>query len=126
MCTSNSAGIVHFHKNVQKNAVVLAHELGHTLGMDDDSPSCFCPGPSCVMDPCEYNEPKFFVVWSNCSIDALKSNLRRLTCLKLSIDDVVVSLAIYSSAFQLFVFLILFFNIFLILFVFMYRMRITI
>ncbi|KAG5858170.1 snake venom metalloprotease precursor [Bothrops jararaca] len=67
MCDpKESVGIVQDYSPINLVvAVIMAHEMGHNLGMDHDTGSCSCGGYPCIMGPGISDEPsKFF---SNCS-----------------------------------------------------------
>uniref|UniRef100_A0A1L8D666 Snake venom metalloproteinase n=1 Tax=Bothrops atrox TaxID=8725 RepID=A0A1L8D666_BOTAT len=46
-------------------AVIMAHEMGHNLGINHDTGSCSCGGYSCIMAPAISDQPS--KLFSNCS-----------------------------------------------------------
>ncbi|XP_013207430.1 disintegrin and metalloproteinase domain-containing protein 26A-like [Microtus ochrogaster] len=67
-------------------AFIIAHEMGHNLGMLHDDSECTCGRLSCIMAPAKSNSNKF----SNCSYEQLYETITRRTCLY-NIPDEVVS-----------------------------------
>ncbi|RWS20895.1 uncharacterized protein B4U80_07167, partial [Leptotrombidium deliense] len=81
--TQFSGGIIRFENNIELATSLLAHELGHSFGMEHDHIHCACLiNNSCVMqEKISRTENK---VWSNCShkfIDNFKRELS-FTCLR--------------------------------------------
>uniref|UniRef100_W5LMN1 ADAM metallopeptidase domain 28 n=1 Tax=Astyanax mexicanus TaxID=7994 RepID=W5LMN1_ASTMX len=71
-----------FSSNALATGAVLAHELGHNLGMEHDEPTCSCSSAHCIMSAELSNPPpeKF----SNCSVAEYREFLQTtsaLTCL---------------------------------------------
>ncbi|XP_032936937.1 disintegrin and metalloproteinase domain-containing protein 32-like [Catharus ustulatus] len=74
-----AATVALYHGNVtlESFSVLLAQVLGHSLGMSSDSPrGCSCPGRVCIMSPeaLHFRGAKAF---SNCSIRAFETFLKR-------------------------------------------------
>ncbi|XP_065225207.1 disintegrin and metalloproteinase domain-containing protein 9 [Planococcus citri] len=58
---SNTIGVV---------ASTVAHEMGHNLGMEHDTPECSCPTEKCIMSPSSSSSTTT-TEWSSCSIEYL-------------------------------------------------------
>uniref|UniRef100_A0A0C9R7S6 ADAM9 protein n=1 Tax=Fopius arisanus TaxID=64838 RepID=A0A0C9R7S6_9HYME len=70
ICTNDfSGGITHEQLNVELTASLIAHMMGHNLGMEHDSRNCSCPEERCTMSS-EFgiSAPRH---WSSCSKDSL-------------------------------------------------------
>ncbi|KAM3830898.1 coagulation factor X-activating enzyme heavy chain [Vipera latastei] len=67
MCQAyRSVGVVQDHSDINfKTAVIMAHEMGHNLGMSHDRKNCICGGSSCIMSAVLSNQPS--KLFSNCS-----------------------------------------------------------
>uniref|UniRef100_A0A8C4WWG2 Peptidase M12B domain-containing protein n=1 Tax=Eptatretus burgeri TaxID=7764 RepID=A0A8C4WWG2_EPTBU len=80
ICTRTSGGIVTMGE-MQLTAAVMAHELGHNLGMGhDDERWCLCPSlQGCLMAASIRNPPA--TVFSNCSEEDLGVLVKGGTCL---------------------------------------------
>ncbi|XP_071763900.1 disintegrin and metalloproteinase domain-containing protein 9 [Centroberyx gerrardi] len=87
---ASSGGINVFSDNsLSYVSTVVAHEMGHNLGMNHDSDQCTCDGGSCIMAASASGSTKF----STCSGDDFERLIRRGggVCLKNqpSLSDVV-------------------------------------
>ncbi|KAK3529367.1 hypothetical protein QTP70_029472 [Hemibagrus guttatus] len=53
VCSAGSGGGISVFSNddLQYYSTILAHEMGHNLGMNHDTSSCQCGGNSCIMSP---------------------------------------------------------------------------
>lgn len=52
--------------DVNKVASIVAHEIGHNLGMGHDTNECECPQGNCTMEPKGH-----YTHWSSCSLEYL-------------------------------------------------------
>ncbi|KAL1773049.1 disintegrin and metalloproteinase domain-containing protein 26A-like [Sigmodon hispidus] len=78
VCTSNGCGVMSFMSDsVSHMASVIAHELGHNLGMNHDMSYCTCGLKDCIMAAVKSSSPKF----SNCSYRDMFPHIRR-ACLQ--------------------------------------------
>ncbi|XP_066509194.1 zinc metalloproteinase-disintegrin-like protein H3 [Hoplias malabaricus] len=82
LCSDHSTAVIQDH-NPRAIAVgaTLSHEMGHNLGMNHDTSSCFCPDSTCIMAAAlSYVIPQNF---SSCSISSLEQYLndRKPECL---------------------------------------------
>nr|QBF53415.1 metalloproteinase of class P-III MPIII-2 [Vipera ammodytes ammodytes] len=76
MCQAyRSVGVVKEHNINFKTAVIMAHELGHNLGMSHDRKNCICGRSSCIMAPVLSDQPS--KLFSNCSRDYYQRYLTR-------------------------------------------------
>lgn len=67
----NSGGVVSDHSTILAIvASTMAHEMGHNLGMDHDTPDCTCQDSLCIMTA---NGSSLHAAthWSSCSVDQL-------------------------------------------------------
>ncbi|XP_059608052.1 A disintegrin and metalloproteinase with thrombospondin motifs adt-1-like [Phlebotomus argentipes] len=65
---------------------ILAHEIGHNLGMHHDGTGNSCPKDGFVMSPSRGTDGE--TTWSACSADAVRSLRRFATCLRDKPDSV--------------------------------------
>ncbi|XP_028642091.1 disintegrin and metalloproteinase domain-containing protein 26A-like isoform X2 [Grammomys surdaster] len=75
--TLNCAVISFVSDDMLDIAFVVAHEMGHNLGLIHDVKDCYCGRKTCLMAAYKSNSPKF----SNCSFEYLYSFLFPRTCL---------------------------------------------
>lgn len=86
VCRANNCAVNSFMSDSMADmAFILAHEMGHNLGMLHDDSTCTCGRKSCIMAPAKSNSNKF----SNCSYEELYKTITRRTCLYNIPDDVV-------------------------------------
>ncbi|XP_071392814.1 disintegrin and metalloproteinase domain-containing protein 9 [Centroberyx affinis] len=91
VCSVASSGGINVFpdNNLAYVSTVVAHEMGHNLGMNHDSDQCTCDGGSCIMSASASGSTKF----SSCSGDDFERLIRRGggVCLKNqpSLSDVV-------------------------------------
>ncbi|XP_029459973.1 disintegrin and metalloproteinase domain-containing protein 28-like [Rhinatrema bivittatum] len=83
MCSEDqSAGVIQdFDANAMKVGATMAHELGHSFGMNHDNASCSCTSSPCIMTPIISNIPGEF---SNCSLRDVKNfiSYKSLACIR--------------------------------------------
>ncbi|KAL1773228.1 disintegrin and metalloproteinase domain-containing protein 26A-like [Sigmodon hispidus] len=78
VCTRVNCAVNSFMTDSTKDmAFIIAHEMGHNLGMDHDKKYCTCGFRSCIMAPAKSNSHRF----SNCSYEEMYSVINRKTCL---------------------------------------------
>ncbi|XP_021515582.2 disintegrin and metalloproteinase domain-containing protein 26A-like [Meriones unguiculatus] len=75
----------------QSMAYVIAHEMGHNLGMPHDEKQCTCGGGDCIMAPHKTNANKF----SNCSYEKMFSTISKINCLY-NVPHIVQKLTVTS------------------------------
>ncbi|XP_040587837.1 disintegrin and metalloproteinase domain-containing protein 26A-like [Mesocricetus auratus] len=86
VCTPQNCAVHSFMSNSMTDmAFIIAHEMGHNLGMHHDDHGCTCGRRHCIMAPHKSNSPKF----SNCSYEKLYETITRKTCLYNFPDKVV-------------------------------------
>lgn len=53
MCTNEFSGGINNDHSVVRGlvATTIAHEMGHSLGMEHDNSDCVCPNDRCIMAP---------------------------------------------------------------------------
>lgn len=85
MCSFESSGAVAIDKlgYAADVASIIAHEMGHSLGIEHDTEVCECPDESCIMAK-SHSGISPTTHWSSCSVEQLKDFLRRnvMQCLK--------------------------------------------
>ncbi|XP_072515295.1 zinc metalloproteinase/disintegrin-like HR1a [Salminus brasiliensis] len=85
LCTTDSNAVVRdFSSNALATGAVLAHELGHNLGMEHDDSSCSCGYAHCIMSPELSNPPPEH--FSNCSVADYETFLQTSSALKCLLD----------------------------------------
>ncbi|XP_023035656.1 zinc metalloproteinase-disintegrin-like atrolysin-A [Drosophila willistoni] len=77
ICTSTHSGgiVAQQSKTLAEVATTMAHEMGHSLGMNDEYDNCICPDEACIMN----GMSKGFnpVRWSSCSIQSLNTSFSK-------------------------------------------------
>ncbi|XP_034376728.1 disintegrin and metalloproteinase domain-containing protein 26A-like [Arvicanthis niloticus] len=78
VCTSYNCAVNSFMSDSMSDiAFIVAHEMGHNLGMLHDVSGCTCNLENCIMAPYKSNSPKF----SNCSYEQMYSVVNKRSCL---------------------------------------------
>ncbi|XP_052608816.1 disintegrin and metalloproteinase domain-containing protein 26A-like [Peromyscus californicus insignis] len=78
VCIAINCAVNSFMTNsFQDMAFIIAHEMGHNLGMPHDENYCTCGLSSCIMAAYQSNSPRF----SNCSYENMYSVITRRSCL---------------------------------------------
>uniref|UniRef100_UPI00202163D6 disintegrin and metalloproteinase domain-containing protein 26A-like n=1 Tax=Myodes glareolus TaxID=447135 RepID=UPI00202163D6 len=86
VCTEYNCAVNSFMSNKLSDlSFIIAHEMGHNLGMYHDEEYCTCGLKNCIMAPAKSNSPKF----SNCSYQQMFSTITRRNCLNNDPDIVV-------------------------------------
>ncbi|RWS06491.1 Disintegrin and metalloproteinase domain-containing protein 12-like protein [Dinothrombium tinctorium] len=78
-----SGGIVYDRSRIISFvAASITHEIGHNLGMEHDNASCRCAQSDCIMT--SLHDMPYFVEWSNCSKNHMKSAFKNMNfeCLR--------------------------------------------
>ncbi|XP_040587907.1 disintegrin and metalloproteinase domain-containing protein 26A-like [Mesocricetus auratus] len=88
LCSRYNCAVNSFASDsIAELAFVLAHEMGHNLGMHHDDRDCTCGISSCIMAAHKSNSHRF----SNCSYAYLYDTITRKTCLHNFPEEVVGS-----------------------------------
>ncbi|KAL6030936.1 hypothetical protein STEG23_001366 [Scotinomys teguina] len=78
VCSSINCAVNSFlTDSTQEMAFIIAHEMGHNLGMPHDEKFCTCGLSNCIMAPAKSNSPRF----SNCSYERMYSVITKTNCL---------------------------------------------
>ncbi|XP_027246826.1 disintegrin and metalloproteinase domain-containing protein 26A [Cricetulus griseus] len=86
VCTPNNCAVSSFmYDSMTDMAFIIAHEMGHNLGMLHDRNECTCGRSSCIMAPAKSISHRF----SNCSYEELHGTITRRTCLYNFPDEAV-------------------------------------
>uniref|UniRef100_A0A4W4EZF9 ADAM metallopeptidase domain 28 n=1 Tax=Electrophorus electricus TaxID=8005 RepID=A0A4W4EZF9_ELEEL len=91
LCSTDST-ILDTSSSTMETAVVLAHELGHNLGMSHDSPTCFCTKHHCIMG----------ATLSSCSVAEFEEFLRSaasLQCLSNNPNNTTITPPVCGNGF---------------------------
>ena len=73
ICASISGGIEVEDTQEELTALLLAHEIGHNLGLKNDDEDCSCSdGLLCIMRPSSPNSITSGLSWSDCTYERLK------------------------------------------------------
>ncbi|XP_051025439.1 disintegrin and metalloproteinase domain-containing protein 26A-like [Acomys russatus] len=88
VCSGNNCAVNSFVSDSMSDmGFIIAHEMGHNLGMSHDKYGCTCGRRQCIMAPYKSNSDKF----SNCSYSEMFSVVMRKTCVH-NIPDVAMAL----------------------------------
>ncbi|XP_057608315.1 disintegrin and metalloproteinase domain-containing protein 26A-like [Chionomys nivalis] len=86
VCTRTNCAVNSFRTDrLSDLSFIIAHEMGHNLGMHHDEKYCTCGLSNCIMAPAKSDSPKF----SNCSYESMYSTITRRNCLNNDPDIVV-------------------------------------
>ncbi|XP_059100822.1 disintegrin and metalloproteinase domain-containing protein 26A-like [Peromyscus eremicus] len=92
ICSNSNCAVNSFTTDsLQSMAFIIAHEMGHNLGMHHDDKFCTCGLSNCIMAAYQSNSPRF----SNCSYENMYSVINRRNCLY-NIPDIEVKLNLTS------------------------------
>ena len=77
MCTYRAGGVESVQRGDSMTALLVAHELGHNLGLEHDGRECACGsgGFACVMTEISPRTLPSAPLWSDCSRVRLKANI---------------------------------------------------
>ncbi|CAH6787248.1 disintegrin and metalloproteinase domain-containing protein 26A [Phodopus roborovskii] len=86
VCTPYNCAVNSFMSDSMTDmAFIIAHEMGHNLGMHHDDSECTCGRRRCIMAPAKSNSHRF----SNCSYEKLFLTVTQRTCLYNFPDEAV-------------------------------------
>ncbi|XP_032775206.1 disintegrin and metalloproteinase domain-containing protein 26A-like [Rattus rattus] len=94
VCTPDNCAVNSFISSVMSDmAFIVAHEMGHNLGMMHDVSGCTCGLEDCIMAPYKSNSPKF----SNCSHEEMYSVVTQRKCLYNTPEALVTNLTMCGN-----------------------------
>ncbi|XP_031195484.1 disintegrin and metalloproteinase domain-containing protein 26A-like [Mastomys coucha] len=94
VCTPYNCAVNSFVSDVISDlAFIVAHEMGHNLGMMHDVSGCSCGLPKCIMNPSKSHSPKF----SNCSYEEMNSLVTTRSCLYNIPEALVTNLTVCGN-----------------------------